>query len=182
MNERSWSTADKTDWGAGPWMAEPDKIQWVDDATNLDCLIVRGPLGALCGYVGVPPEHPWHGRDYSDTHYNDEGEYDTEVAKTAPDYIIEVHGGLTYADLCQEGVEEDRGVCHIPLDGRPHNVWWFGFDCAHSHDLSPAMANRDRELGIAPLSSYGLGEHYRSVPYVRREVESLARQLAAVSA
>ena len=179
MHERSWTTADKEGWGDGPWMTEPDKIQWVDDETDLDCLIVRGPMGALCGYVGVPPEHPWHKRRYGDGRYNEEGEWDDLAEQRGcPETIIDIHGGLTYTEL-SEGVTEDRGVCHVPLEGRPHNVWWFGFDCAHSHDLAPVMAKHDRERGDPPIR--GMYETYRDVPYVRREVESLARQLAALA-
>lgn len=35
MTERSYTTIDKADWGEGPWQTEPDKIQWVDEATGL---------------------------------------------------------------------------------------------------------------------------------------------------
>jgi hypothetical protein len=78
---------DKSDWKRGPWNDEPDKIQWQDEATGLPCLIVRGPSGALCGYVGVAPDHPWHGKGYDELH---------EVAD------IEVHWGLTFAHGCAE--------------------------------------------------------------------------------
>jgi hypothetical protein len=61
-----YRTTDKTEWGAGPWQDEPDKRQWTDAVTGLPCLIVRGPIGALCGYVGVSSDHPLHGREYDD--------------------------------------------------------------------------------------------------------------------
>ena len=48
----------KEAWGNGPWQDEPDKKQWLDKETGLPCLIVRNQLGALCGYVGVPANHP----------------------------------------------------------------------------------------------------------------------------
>lgn len=46
-------------WGNGAWVDEPDKAQWRDEATGLPCLLVRNQLGALCGYVGVYPDHPY---------------------------------------------------------------------------------------------------------------------------
>lgn len=49
----------KDTWGRGPWDQEPDKVQWLDEATDLDALAVRNAGGGLCGYVGVPPGHPW---------------------------------------------------------------------------------------------------------------------------
>lgn len=67
MEPRSYTTVDKSAWGDGPWQSEPDKMQWRDETTGLVCLIVRGPLGALCGYVGVPEKHPAYGLSYDGT-------------------------------------------------------------------------------------------------------------------
>lgn len=66
MKHLQYTTIDKSTWPRGPWDDEPDKVQWEDAATELPCLIVRNGLGALCGYVGVPEGHPWHGI----THYD----------------------------------------------------------------------------------------------------------------
>ena len=49
-------------WGDGAWVDEPDKAQWRDEATGLPCLLVRNQAGALCGYVGVYPQHPYWGK------------------------------------------------------------------------------------------------------------------------
>lgn len=168
--ERRWQTIDKTGWGPGPWSDEPDKIQWVDLVTDLDCLIVRGPMGSLCGYVGLPPGHPLHGSHYE-----------------APD--VDVHGGLTFADRCMEDLPEGQGVCHIPAPGRPADVWWLGFDCGHFMDTSPGLEARMRAAGIpsnediaAPFTpTYAAGMFtptYKPVAYVHREVTGLAEQLA----
>lgn len=154
-NYREYRTADKSTWGHGQWHQEPDKVQWIDPATGLDCLIVRGPSGALCGYVGVPETHPFHGKDYSDIY----------------DHDIECHGGLTFSDSCAPANDkgEAYGICHVPAEGRPDHVWWFGFDCAHSGDLCPKF--RQDDFG------YNL---YRDIDYVKAEVGSLAAQLAAI--
>ena len=37
--------------------------------------------GYGCGYIGVPVEHPWYDKDYSQLEY------------------VSVHGGLTYSDF-----------------------------------------------------------------------------------
>jgi len=192
---REWSTADKSDWGNGPWQSEPDKRQWTDAATELPCLIVRGPSGALCGYVGVPDTHPLHGKSYHDAN-------------------LESHGGLTFSDPCSphddetiqqyrrklpmheaqaktyphgdsaawlkefkpllddpqkfaEHIQASR-VCHIPEPGEPDNVWWFGFDCAHAFDFCPAFSKH------RPVYS---DEVYRDINYVTAEVTNLAHQL-----
>jgi hypothetical protein len=142
----------KEQWGKGPWNDEPDKVQFVDEATDMDCLIVRGPSGALCGYVGVEPGHPLHGVDYDGVD-------------------VDVHGGLTFAGPCSPEENEETSICHVAREGRPDHVWWFGFDCAHFGDLAPRHAMRDREAG------FEFEETYRELPYVKAEVVNLAKQL-----
>lgn len=151
--------ADLRAWGDGEWKNEPDKIQWVDEATGLDCLIHRhNRSGHLCGYVGVPEGHPAFEKDYE-----------------TPD--VDVHGGLTYADFCQDTACEDKGICHVPYEGRPHRVWWLGFDCAHSGDYSPISHRFENESWYSRSH-----ETYRNVEYVKAECAKLAAQLAAMSA
>lgn len=145
------TTIDKSGWGPGPWQEEPDKVEWT--TLGFPCLITRIPrLGHLCGYLAVPPGHPWHGKSY-----NDEG------------WDPEVHGGLTYAAKCSEF------VCHVPAAGESDDVWWLGFDCAHSWDVSPGLEANYVRLGLG----FSLSECptvYRTVEYVRAQVEDLARQ------
>lgn len=45
------------------------------------CEVARHPESLhLCGYIHLPPEHPWYGKDY--------------------DYVdADVHGGVTFSDL-----------------------------------------------------------------------------------
>src|SRR5260221_8568664 len=132
---------DKSKWGRGPWQNEPDRIEY--EHLGFPCLIVRvDHSGHLCGYVAVPPGHPWHGADYNDV-------------------SADVHGGLTYGDTCA------GRICHVPKPGEPDNVFWLGFDCGHCDDMSPAYP-RHLKRGI-----------YRTVSYVRSEIESLAAQAKA---
>ena len=48
---KTWKCDKKLRRPLGEWDNEPDKAHWVKH--NLDCLIVRGPTGALCGYVSL---------------------------------------------------------------------------------------------------------------------------------
>jgi len=58
---------DKSKWGNGPWIGEPDKVQWQDDNTGLNCIAQRNPdMGHWCGYVAVPMGHPLYGKSYHD--------------------------------------------------------------------------------------------------------------------
>jgi hypothetical protein len=145
----------------GPWVDEPDKIQWVDPATGLDCLVRRNMRnGVLCGYVGVPAEHPAFGLGYDEV----QDEYEN----------IWVHGGLTFADSCDED-GGDEAICHVPFPGRPDKVWWFGFDCHHGGDKAPALDARFIAMGAAHLVD--TSEVYRTVEYVQKDVARLASQL-----
>jgi hypothetical protein len=169
-----WSTmaAEKASWGPGPWNGEPDKEQWQDEAAGFACLIKRNRMGALCGYVGVPEGHPWHGSGYSPG-YSTEGELSPALRLLDE---VEIHGGLTYADSCQEG-PEDKTICHVPAPGEPEPLWWFGFDCAHAGDVSPGLREVYAEAGIVRSAS-PFGETYRDVAYVKAECASLAQQAA----
>ncbi len=102
-------TIDKSTWGDGPWQQEPDR--WEGEHEGFPLLAVRQPNhGAWCGYVAVPPGHPWHGAE--------------------PD--ASVHGGVTYGAKCF------GDICHVPKPGEPDDVYWVGFDCVHAFDLAPA--------------------------------------------
>lgn len=155
MQTIEYRTVDKSTWGPGSWQDEPDKVQFPDPATGLPCLILRNRSGALCGYVGLPPEHPLHGVQYEDLD-------------------VSVHGDLTFAGACSPGEDESHGICHIPASGEPDHVWWLGFDCNHGCDYAPAYATR--------VPGYLRdGGTYRDIAYVKKEIASLAQQLAALA-
>lgn len=66
------------------------------------------------GYVGVPPDHPWHGKSYGHELLQD----------------ISVHGGLTWAsDYAPRPPTIDD-----PSPRCSPGYWWFGFDTAHLGD------------------------------------------------
>jgi len=104
--------------------------------------------GHWCGYVGVPPGHPWHGVELDDS-----------------DERPSVHGGITYSRACS------GEVCHRPAPGEPEDVFWQGFDCHHDCDLGPGDLVFNAKYGF---SSHG--NVYRDLAYVKAEVERLAVQ------
>jgi hypothetical protein len=145
--EPTSKTIDKSTWGPGPWQTEPDRLEWKH--AGLPCLIVRVEHhGALCGYAAVPPGHPLHGQEMGEP-------------------PVDVHGGLTYAAKCA------GDICHVPAPGEPDDVWWFGFDCAHSGDQTPGS-----DASLSFRAYRGRADEYRTIEYVKAEVERLAEQLA----
>lgn len=158
----------------GPWLNEPDKMQWVDLETGLPCLIVRSPTtGALCGYAGVYPGHVLHGVDYAGCPiWCEESQNDPYPhCSHSPESILQVHGGITFSDGCAHGDDESSGICHIPEPGTSDDVHWFGFDCAHCFDLSP---------GLSPMFK-GDNREYRDIVYVAKQVHRLASQLSRIT-
>ena len=165
MNEQSWvnDKCDRSDWPAGEWDGEPDKVQWKDEATGLDCLANRQSSGGhWCGYVGLPPGHRFHGKDYDDVKFDNED-----------DPYPNVHGGLTFSEECDEADAPCRGICHVAAPGEPEKLWWLGFDCAHSGDLSPGHI---KHYGSMKFGMDGY-ERYRALNYVKNECKKLAAQL-----
>lgn len=134
---------------AGPWHDEPDHVDF--EHAGHACILHRGPAGAWCGYVAVPPGHPWHGKG---TSWSDGVDAD-------------VHGGITYAAKCQ------GSICHVAKPGEPDDVWWLGFDCNHHGDLD---LQKVTEYGSGHAFDGYFTLTYRTVEYARRETERLAEQ------
>lgn len=127
-----------------PWEHEPDSEEWVDEATGYKCTIWRHPThGSLNGYVAIPKGHVKHGKHYDAVE-------------------VEVHGGLTYAELDKETGE-----------------WVLGFDCNHYGDFSPKLAMTIMEFSSREDIERELSNHwkYRTFDWVKNEVMLLAGQL-----
>ncbi len=86
---------DRSNWGYGPWDAEPEDRIEGPDSHGFPTLMQRGPSGAWCGYVAVPPGHWAHGKSW----------HDPEGGS------LEVHGGITYGEECA------GSICHVPKPG-----------------------------------------------------------------
>lgn len=134
---------DRTGWKPGPWDNEPDHVEFRH--VGLPCILHRvAGHGAWCGYVGVPPTHPWHGRGYDDVD-------------------VDVHGGLTYAEGCREH------VCHVPQPGESDDFHWFGFDTAHAGDFMPGVINLGglyRDVSYVADETKKLAEQLAAVEHV----------------
>ena len=133
----------------GPWSGEPNRVEFTH--AGFLCILHRGNCGAWCGYVGLPPSHPAYGKGYDDVD-------------------VDVHGGLTYADHCQDH------VCHQDLNDPNDKRYWLGFDCAHFMDLTPSEVDIAAKYALSPEP---LGV-YRNLAYARRETKRLAKRLAAM--
>jgi hypothetical protein len=147
---------------------------------DLLCCVSRlGWSGHLCGYVAVDEHHPFFSKDYSDNvvvgnieevAFN--GNYIGLLCHTfsdkpnnvlSLDLALNVHGGITYAKKKIAQIDEN-------VFG---NLWWFGFDTAHSGDAKPYLSEIDRKF---PL--HHEDEKYRDFNFTMEETKKLAEQLA----
>lgn len=165
----------------------------MDKATGLTCLILRGPTGALCGYVGVPETHPGYRIAYDGRTDTEHQEWHRQGRKAlrenSPDFTkmcfpprpdtvpgigeaiekITAHGGLTYSGFWPDEAQD---------------LWFFGFDCAHSGDLSPGVVatlkHIDIDHGTTRREHYNFDDTYCTIEYVKVECTELAAQLGAI--
>jgi hypothetical protein len=142
----------KDSWGKGPWEKEYDEYLWIDPPTKLFCSIRRGPVGSLCGYVGVRAGHPWFGVPYDDIDCT-------------------CHGGLTYAAETKVTDWMDWMPSFWTLG---ELQWVVGFDCAHLYDLMPGTKAMFDQIGHT--SAFDQDNVYRDVEYVKDQVRMLAYQ------
>jgi hypothetical protein len=157
---------DKSSWGAGSWTNEPDRVEWIDQATGMLCIASRHPEhGSWCGYVAINPAHPLHGKSF------------TEVNLTAHRDRVNFAGRAS----------DTENLLHLTRPGEPELFWWFGFDCAHGGDYCPRlhglmfgitiMPEEMKRDEIARLQSGGMV--YRPLSYVMFQCTELALQLGA---
>lgn len=176
--EKKPRTINKESWPHGPWMGEPDFLQF-KTAEGFDGVIIRTiHSGALCGYVGIPASHPWHGKEYGAEISPSKEQLGQTVdmdkisiislfaaaanAESIEDFaridcIISVHGGLTYSSKGRSDFNEDPAL------------WYFGFDCNHYGDFAPGMGDF-------------MDGSYRDIEYVQGEVARLSQQLSKAGA
>lgn len=144
MSAKTVTPLPKMEWGDGPWVRENDRVEWREN--GLPCLILRNQMGAWCGYVAVPPGHPWHGAHPLDV-------------------PADVHGGISYCATCT------ARICHVPAPGESDDVWWVGFACVHASDFLPALA-----VLIPPAFRSREALRYRTEQFAADQVRQLAMQ------
>lgn len=165
-------TINRENWPSGPWDKESDKEAFIH--AGLPCLLIRGPVGAWCGYVGILKNHPLHGINYGDRapELTDAWKKRKEQPvgdnpsfalmlrmlgdndNPSPDVCFDVHGGLTFSNFMK--------------GEHPIDTWWYGFDCSHAWDVAPEILSfTSRADGV-----------YRDQSYVKHETKKLADQLA----
>lgn len=133
-------------------------MEWRATATpELPLMLARGTLGALCGYVGLPPGHPLHSSE------------DFSGYEATEDLSWSSPGGRL-----------------LTATGERPEHRWVGFDCAHIHrEYTPVYDIKDdwmeAMIGVSlPREAFknaAKPEQYVDVNEVRRRTEALALSL-----
>lgn len=136
------------------WSDEPVRLDWVDEATGLQCFMRRGMFDVWCGYIAVPAAHPWFGVDYSEIQGAD------------------VHGGLSYA----AEAPDYPGLWSLGFDcGHAWDSWPGAEDRSIPDlpgELQKLMSGMQKRLGAK----------YRACEYVMLQCVALAEQAARAAA
>ncbi|MEE8113038.1 MAG: hypothetical protein V3T23_01665 [Nitrososphaerales archaeon] len=101
-----------------PWKHSDPLNQWEVD--GLSCMVLSSPLGGINGYVEIGEDHPFFLVHYGDCPAG----CDESWCGHSPENKIEVHGGITFSQLSQNG------------------GWIFGFDTAHYGDATVYSSGR----------------------------------------
>lgn len=166
---------------------------WIDERSGFHCLIRNGPLLALCGYVGIPQEHPLYGVPFMgcaeghapSTTYGGKYPGDQFLASKRMadkpiwectdsglpdgqrherlDAMFTVHGGLTYGGQGVVGMRKDH--------------WYLGFDCTHAGDYVPGLHTPEIIAKLGHDIFTDPSDILREEPYVRENILGLVMQL-----
>jgi len=138
-------------------------------------------LGHLCGYLGVPPAHPWYGHHYDDLNVDVHGGLTFEAASryghpSTVAWLSEHEATATiapsfYARRLAHEQEYAGEATNYPIETEM-DIWWLGFDCGHLGDASRPGSNYQSPFG---------GGVFRDEAYVRSELADFARQAAAAT-
>lgn len=159
--------------------AEPNS--WAGEFHGFPCFILRNDImQILCGYAGVPKGHPLYGveaskpslaffRDHREGAPSETDPLEDAGYRSTPAGYFNVHGGVTYSRDHLPSVTTTLYKVNYPSEH-----WWFGFDCGHGGDYIP---HKDF---MAINDVFGGDAVYRTLEYVKEELEALAKQLLHV--
>lgn len=140
--------------------AWPEALLAKGEHLGFEWEVTQNRIAYRCGYVRIPPGHPWHGLHY-----------DHDDLRTIDGEWVDVHGGLTFS-------EPDT---HCDKGG-PDDAWWLGFDCAHAGDApDPALEGYNERCDMTRTHPETFRhDTIKSTDYVRNECLGLIRQAAEV--
>lgn len=138
-------------------MTTPKQEKWFD-YKGFPCVILFQPMGFRCGYVGIPKEHKYYGKDYDRLD-------------------IRCHCGLTYGAMYLHR-QDDKDTYWIGFDcGHSCD----GFDIVKAKELYADDESVMRQMAIMKETGYYaiMNEDYpvRTLEYCEEQCKRIAEQL-----
>lgn len=137
-------------------MSRNYKVEKEVDYKGYKCVVVGSSMGHRCGYIGLKNTDLAYEKDYDDL------------------YCIDVHGGLTYSN----------NDSSYPIKNN-ENLWWIGFDCAHSGDGRDIELikelNKDPRTVDMLLRWSSEYETVKTIEYCMNECKSVVEQIIEIN-
>lgn len=167
MKPREWyGVYDKTDWGDGAWQSEPDKAQWLNEATRLPCLALRiAATGTFCGYVGVPPGHrAWSALFETENRMSENVLVKIEAARVAAAEIQAAkHKDGTFSSLLVSGARRSmyklryRHNVHRNVERYLDAHGGVTYAGKEHEEISPEFVRQKREITLPVMKERAIG-------------------------
>lgn len=150
----------------GGWIA----IEGGGTYKDYEYIIVLNATAQRCGYVALPPEHPYSQKPPYYAYYD------------CASLDIDVHGGLTF-------MATDSGL--KDLLPTPSNEIWIGFDCGHWRDMCDVEMFKKyfgeeefqaKKLFFECMDHSYLGQTVKQYDYVEQQCHHVIDQLIQVAA
>ena len=133
-------------------------------------------------YKLIEPHRPWEGEpdnaEWVDAETGLCGHImRNEITHTLCGYVGVTSGNLVGVDYnrLDMGYSPHGGLTY---SGREGNVWWFGFDCAHSEDFLPGIYIKMRMVNHKGKASWPPTTNYRTWEFVDAEIQRMMECIA----
>jgi hypothetical protein len=137
-------------------------------------------------YKLIEPCRPWEGEpDRAEWVEADTGLHGrivrNEITHTLCGYVGVTSGelvGVDYNRVNMHDYSPHGGFTYSGWGGDKSNVWWFGFDCAHSEDFLPGLYIKMRMVNHSGKDSWPPTTNYRTWEFVDAEIAKVMEGIA----
>jgi hypothetical protein len=135
-------------------------------------------------YKLIEPHRPWESEpdnaEWVDAETGLHGHiWRNKITHTLCGYVGVTTGDLVGVDYNRLDMDNDYSPHGgLTYSGREGNVWWFGFDCAHSEDFLPGIYIKMRMVNHKGKDSWPPTTNYRTWEFVDAEIRRMMECIA----
>lgn len=134
-------------------------------------------------YKLLEPHRPWEGEPDNAEWVDESTGLHGHIMRNTITHTLCGYVGVTSGDLV--GVDYNRILmgdytphCGLTYSGREGNVWWLGFDTAHSEDFLPGLYIKMRMVNHNGKESWPPTTNYRTWEFVDAEIRRMMECIA----